>query len=248
MALITCSVCGKQFSDRAEKCPQCGSLALANSQVKKAICIAALALFVSCLLFVLYSIIKYFQYEEYYYFYYEWWFLSFTKIWYYINLFISLLVIIYFYWLQRKSSPQKAIYRRITSYGCIFSSLACIFIILSLSLRDILAGDVELINLGYNLWTLLLGITTFTYGMKLANPFKYLVIVVGIALIGIITYYWRDLVVFDPYLSHSLVILRMVLLPLTIAVYMLFVTMIYNNNHILPASFNFKLMTPYGTN
>ena len=25
MALITCPQCGKQFSDRAEKCPQCGT-------------------------------------------------------------------------------------------------------------------------------------------------------------------------------------------------------------------------------
>ena len=108
MALITCSVCGKQFSDRAEKCPQCGSTALANTQAPKAIGIAALTLFVSCLLFVVYSIFKYFHYDEYYNFYYEWWFLSYTKIWYYTNLFISLLVIICFFWLQRKCTKRPA--------------------------------------------------------------------------------------------------------------------------------------------
>ena len=221
MALITCSVCGKQFSDRVENCPQCGSTAIANTQVKKAICIAALALIISCMLFVVYSILKYFQYDESYYFMNGYW-TNFSWIWYYANLVLSLLIIICFFGLQMKNSLQKSLYRRITSSGLMFSLLSVILLLLCLfsseSFRYILC-----------IFTLLIGLTTVYYGIKLAEPSKYLGIVAGIVIIGVLLYSWKEITA-DSGPAYSFfydVIFRKYLLSFVIVTYMSFVVMLY---------------------
>lgn len=172
MALIKCPKCGKEFSDRAQTCPQCGHQTDYSKKNKRFVVYGVILLALQCIGLITFPLGSFIHYQE----------ETAVEVvqgsiqW---SFWFSLLLVWYFmaFWIRQAKSLRNTIQ---SIYAYVLAILSLVLPIWKGGAITIREGAISLgVIWGYNVGFLCIGIFILLYGLALSSNIKYWAIASG---------------------------------------------------------------------